>query len=129
MSPHFLLAVEARFSAAHTLPGVEACERMHGHDWRVRLSVRVNPNHMAARDFAVDFRVLEDIARTAVADLDHRYLNDLPPFQGRGATAERVAELVYERAQAALAQSAAHAHLTQVTVWETPEYEVIYRPD
>ncbi|HEX9581951.1 MAG TPA: 6-carboxytetrahydropterin synthase [Gemmatimonadales bacterium] len=128
MTPHFLLSAETRFSAAHTLPGVEACERMHGHDWRVRLTVRVERGSMKHSDLAVDFRVLEEVARASVADLDHRYLNDLPPFAGRGATAERVAEVVYERACSRLAGTAPEARLSEVAVWETPEYEVVYRP-
>lgn len=128
MSAHFVLSAEARFSAAHTLPGVQACERMHGHDWRVRLSVRVERSAVGRSDLAVDFRIVEDVARAAVEDLDHRYLNDLAPFADRGATAERVAEIVYERAAAGLAGRAPAARLTQVTVWETPEYEVVYRP-
>jgi 6-pyruvoyltetrahydropterin/6-carboxytetrahydropterin synthase len=128
MTAHFLLSAETRFSAAHTLPGVEACERMHGHDWRVRLIVRIDRARVDRSDLALDFRVLEEIARASVGDLDHRYLNDLPPFTGRGATAERVAELVYERASGRLAAQAPQAQLTEVRIWETPEYEVVYRP-
>lgn len=128
MTAYFLLSAETRFSAAHTLPGIEACERLHGHDWRVRLSVRIERGTVDRSDLAVDFRVLEEVARAAVADLDHRYLNELPPFAGRGATAERVAEVVYERASGRLASRAPQARLTEVTVWETPEYEVVYRP-
>ena len=43
---HYLLSAEAGFSAAHTLPGVDMCERFHGHNWRVRLTVRVYENRL-----------------------------------------------------------------------------------
>lgn len=125
---HFLLSAETSFSAAHTLPGVEKCDRMHGHDWRVRLTVQVERRAVGPSDLAVDFRVIERVASDAVADLDHRYLNDLPDFRGRGATAERVAELVSGRAAAQLADLAPHARLVEVAVWETPQYQVVYRP-
>ena len=128
MSGHFLLSAETSFSAAHTLPGVEMCQRMHGHDWRVRLTVRVDRSAVDRTDLALDFRVIEDAARQAVADLEHRYLNDLPAFAGRGATAERVADLVYERASVRLREEAPTAQLAEVVVWETPQYQVTYRP-
>ncbi|OGU04336.1 MAG: hypothetical protein A2W29_08135 [Gemmatimonadetes bacterium RBG_16_66_8] len=128
MSAHFLLSAETSFSAAHTLPGVAACERMHGHDWRVQLTVRVHRGAVGRSDMAVDFRVVEEAVRLAVADLDHQYLNDLAPFAGHGATAERVAELVYERASDQLATAAPEVELAEVTVWETPQYQVVYRP-
>lgn len=126
--PHFLLSAEASFSAAHTLPGIAKCDRMHGHDWRVRLTVRVERAAVGPTDLAVDFRLIERAAADAVADLDHRYLNDLPVFAGRGATAERVAELISERAASQLATVAPQVTLVEVVVWETPQYQVVYRP-
>ena len=128
MSAHYLLSAETSFSAAHTLPGVEVCERIHGHDWRVQLTVRVDRSTVGRSDMAVDFRIVEEAVRTAVADLDHRYLNDLAPFVDRGATAERVAELVYERASRHLESTAPQVELAEVTVWETPQYRVVYHP-
>jgi 6-pyruvoyltetrahydropterin/6-carboxytetrahydropterin synthase len=125
---HFLLSAETSFSAAHTLPGVEQCERMHGHDRRVRLTVRVDRAAVGPSDMAVDSRLIETAATEAVRDLGHRYLNDLPPFAGRGATAERVAKLIGERAMERLARQAPHASLAEVTVSETPQYQVVYRP-
>src|SRR5882724_12661876 len=78
---HFLLSADATFSAAHTLPGIEMCERMHGHNWRVRLTVRVDEGALDQVGMGVDFRVVEKIARDVVADFEHRYLNELEPFR------------------------------------------------
>ena len=67
MTPHFLLSGEATFSAAHTLPGVDMCERMHGHNWRVRLTVRVDDDGLDDIGMGVDFRALEQVARAHAA--------------------------------------------------------------
>jgi len=126
--PYYLLSAEAGFSAAHTLPGVDMCERFHGHNWRVRLTVRVAESRLDGLGMGVDFRQIERVTQETVADFEHRYLNDLPEFGDRPPTAERVASLVCARAAARLATAAPTAEVAQVEVWETPQYRVVYRP-
>lgn len=126
---HYLLSAEARFSAAHTLPGVSQCDRMHGHNWTVRVTVRIEPETLDSTGIGVDFRVLEGAARSAVEDFEHRYLNDLPAFAEHAPTAERIARVVSERVAEQLAEAAPPARLVEVAVWEMPEYRVVYRAD
>ena len=128
MTARYLLSAEAAFAAAHTLPGVEKCERMHGHNWSVRLTVRVDESALDSGGMAVDFRVVEDALRDAVADFDHAYLNELEPFLQVPPTAERIARVVCDRAAATLGAGAAVATIEAVEVWETPQYRVEYRP-
>lgn len=125
---HYLLSAEAGFSAAHTLPGVDMCERFHGHNWRVRLTVRVPESRLNESGMGVDFREIERVTREIVAEFEHRYLNDLPDFKERPPTAERVAKVVCIRATEQLAKVAPGAEISGVEVWETPQYRVIYRP-
>ena len=124
----YLLSAEARFSAAHTLPGVEVCDRLHGHDWRLRISVRVDESQLGNDAMAIDFRAIEDIARRSVAEFDHRHLNDLEPFRNHSPTAERLAKVICLKAVEELAATAPHATVEQIELWEVPEYRVIYRP-
>ena len=124
---YYLLSAETSFSAAHTLPGVPKCERFHGHNWRVRLTVRVDASALDAGGMALDFREIERTAQDVVADFDHAYLNDLEPFQTYPPTAERVATVACERAARRLATSAPTVTVEEVEVWETPEYRVLYR--
>lgn len=126
--PHYLLSAETGFSAAHTLPGVELCERFHGHNWRIRLHVLVGEDGVDAGGMAIDFRIVEEVARNAIADFDHRYLNDLDPFRDTPPTAERIAKIVAVRATEQLARRAPAAVVHEVEVWETPNYRVTYRP-
>jgi 6-pyruvoyltetrahydropterin/6-carboxytetrahydropterin synthase len=127
--PHYLLSAEAGFSAAHTLPGVDMCERFHGHNWRVRLTVRVPERGLDGNGMGVDFREIERATRDAVAGFEHRYLNDLPEFAEGPPTAERVAKTVYGRAAERLTARSPMARITSVEVWETPQYRVEYRPE
>lgn len=126
--PHYLLSAEAAFSAAHRLPGVEMCDRLHGHNWRVRLSVSVDETRLDDRGMGVDFRVIEEVTRNAVADFEHRYLNDLEPFKERPPTAEWIAKLVCSRAVRELAHRAPPVTVEEVEIWETPTYRISYRP-
>lgn len=128
MTPHFLLSAETSFSAAHHLPGVETCDRVHGHDWRVRLTVRVEAATLGPSGMAVDFREVEGTARAAVDDFEHRDLNRLEVFAGTAPTAELVARIVCQRAAARLASAAPAAQVEEVEVWETPTFRVVYRP-
>ena len=125
---HYTLSAEATFSAAHRLPDIDQCDRLHGHNWRVRLSVRVTEADLDAVGMGIDFRELEQIAQEAVADFDHSYLNDLEPFKGKHPTAELLARVVFERAAAKLVGTTTQAELVQVEAWEMPNYRVTYRP-
>jgi 6-pyruvoyltetrahydropterin/6-carboxytetrahydropterin synthase len=125
---HYLLSAEAGFSAAHTLPGVDKCDRLHGHNWRLRLTVQVDEEALERTGMGVDFRMIEDIARQAVADFDHRYLNEMEPFRRYAPSAERIAKVVFTRAAEHLGERAPAASLVEVEVSELPEYRVVYRP-
>ena len=129
MTGHFLLSAESNFSAAHTLPGVPSCDRLHGHNWRVRVTVRVDPDGLDDTGMGVDFRVLERLARNAVTDFEHHYLNELPPFSDAPPTAERLARIIYDRVAEGLAGVAAGSRVTEVALWEMPQYRVVYRPE
>ena len=125
---HYLLSAEATFSAAHTLPGVDMCGRLHGHNWRVRLTVRVEEDSLSETGMGVDFRVIEDIAKSTVADFEHQYLNDLEPFKGYSPSAERLAKVIFSGARDRLIAASQNAAIDQIEVWELPQYRVVYRP-
>ena len=124
---YYLLSAETSFSAAHTLPNVPKCERFHGHNWRVRLTVRIDDSKLGPDGMGLDFRQIEETARAVVADFDHAYLNELEPFESCPPTAERVAFVACTRARERLAATSPAVDVTEVEVWETPEYRVVYR--
>ncbi|MDH5642858.1 MAG: 6-carboxytetrahydropterin synthase [Gemmatimonadota bacterium] len=122
---HYLISAETGFSAAHILPGVELCSRLHGHNWNVRLTVKVDESDLDDGGMGIDFRIVEDTVKSAIEPFDHKYLNDLPEFAEHAPTAERVAKVVCDTA---VAQMPSHISVEQIDVWETPEFRVVYRP-
>lgn len=128
MPAHFLLSAEATFSAAHTLPGVDMCDRMHGHNWRFRLTVRVEAADLDAAGMGVDFRLIEQTAREIADVFEHRYLNDLPAFRDGPPSAERIVRVIAEQAGTLLAPIAPAVAVQEVELWEMPQYRVVYRP-
>lgn len=125
---HYLISAEADFSAAHRLPGVDRCDRLHGHNWRIRLTVRLAEEDIGPNGMGVDFRDIERIVKAVAADFDHAYLNDLEPFRDIPPTAERVAMIVCRRATSELAGLTQAAQIEEVEAWETPDYRIVYRP-
>lgn len=128
MSGAFLLSAETTFSAAHTLPGVDRCARMHGHNWRVRVTVRVDAARLDATGIGVDFRVLEQMTQAAVADFEHRYLNELDAFSEQPPTAETIARIVAGRIASRLDAHPSGARVAEVELWELPHYRAVYHP-
>jgi 6-pyruvoyltetrahydropterin/6-carboxytetrahydropterin synthase len=126
---HFLISAETTFSAAHRLAGAGECEQLHGHNWQVRLTVRVEEEQLDEQGMGADFRVIEEIATAAVADFDHAYLNDLEPFKETPPTAESIARAVYRRASEHLREVVQAARLAEVEVWEMAGYRAVYRPE
>lgn len=125
--PHYLLSAEATFSAAHTIPGVHMCERMHGHNWRVRATVKVEEGDLDRNGMGVDFRAIDETLKAIVGEFEHRYLNDLEPFKANAPTAEWIAKLIAQQATQRLADIAPKAGVESIEVWETPQYRVQYR--
>jgi len=124
---YFLLSSETTFSAAHTLPGAGTCEQLHGHNWRVRITVRVDETQLDGQGMGLDFRILDEIVRASVSDFDHAFLNNLEPFQEHPPTAELIAKELHERSLALLEKASPSATIAEVEVWEMAGYRAVYR--
>ncbi|MDR1787175.1 MAG: 6-carboxytetrahydropterin synthase QueD [Treponema sp.] len=123
----YQLRVEADFSAAHFLSAYNGkCERLHGHNYRVRLwieSETLNEGGMAA-----DFALLKMLLKETLAPLDHSSLNELSEFDGNP-SAERIARWIYEALAARFAaQGLAPALIAAVDVFESPSSMARYLP-
>ncbi len=119
----FTLKVIADFAAAHTLrdyPG--ACSRMHGHNWKVETEVEAT--RLDEIGMAIDFKEIKRATREIADRLDHRYLNELPPFTEKNPTAEHIAEYFFDELSKMLDSD--HVRVSAVTLWETERACVRY---
>lgn len=108
MAHTVLVTKEFVFDSAHQLPNYKGrCERLHGHTWKLHVSVKaeINPHD----GVAFDFLKLKEIVKERVVDvLDHRYLNDFMEHP----SAEALCVWAWERLS--------DLPLHEIKVWETP---------
>ena len=120
--------VETEFSAAHFLSHYRGkCEKLHGHNYRVRLWVR--GENLDEGGMLADFSVLKKVLKEAVGALDHSNLNDTEVFQN-DPSAERIAFYIYKRAKDLLpGQGVNSALLWAVDVFENAHSMARYTED
>jgi len=121
------LRVVTEFSSAHILRGYAgACERIHGHNFRVVVVVRAH--ELDSLGMGLDFYELLRMTEEITAELDHRLLNEVPPFDELNPTAENLAAHIYRRLVRSLAASEAHerVHMHSVTVHEDSRISARY---
>ena len=85
---------------------------------------------VAARPHPIEVRYAPGLAlasavREVVARLDHRFINDLAPFDALNPSAENLAKYFYDEISARLPGS---TRLGQVKIWETDITSATYRP-
>ena len=118
----FKISATATFAAAHRLWGYEgACENLHGHNWTVKATV--GTAELNKIGLAYDFRSLKENLKEIIDCYDHRFLNEIPPFDKINATSENLAKFIYE----ALAQKLPKPiKPVSVEVGESEKYTAIY---
>ncbi|MGB9723613.1 MAG: 6-carboxytetrahydropterin synthase QueD [Chloroflexia bacterium] len=123
----YRIHVRDHFDAAHYLRGYQGrCEALHGHRWEV--VVALESDRLNEIDLAYDFTDLKRLLRENVLSrLDHRCLNDVPPFDRINATTENLARVIFGWLQEAL--DTPSVHLAYVEVYESPDSWVRYRPE
>ncbi len=120
------------FSASHRLTSAcldaaaneasfGACQRIHGHNFRVEVSVTGEPD--PATGFFCNVLELERTVRSAVIDpCDHQMLNELPMFSGTVPTMETISQVFWRQLGPAL--TAKGMRLVGLLVAETDEHWV-----
>ena len=124
----FEVSVEETFAAEHALRGYRGkCENVHGHNYRVRAIVAGEA--LDAAGLLVDFVDLKQILRAIIENLDHRFLNDVPPFDTMNPTAENLAQYFHQEMSRRLdgAGRPNPVRVAEVKVWETDTATATYR--
>ncbi len=123
----FQVSVEESFSAGHALRGYKGkCENPHGHNYKVR--VTLEGPALDSVGLLYDFVHLKQIIHQVIHAVDHKFLNDLPPFDVINPSAENIAKYLYDEASKQMRQQPNGARIASITVWETDQTAATYWP-
>ncbi len=118
----YYLQVEGDFASAHQLREYQGkCENLHGHNWRVML--RIKGKQLDKTGMLLDFGILKKLLRDTLESLDHRFLNETPPFDSINPTSENLAKFLFEEINTLLPKGTS---VHDVTVWESEKSAAIY---
>jgi 6-pyruvoyltetrahydropterin/6-carboxytetrahydropterin synthase len=121
------VSVDETFAAAHNLRGYKGkCENLHGHNYKVR--VTLSGKEVDSVGLLYDFVHLKQVIQSVIRSLDHKYLNELPPFDVLNPSAENIARYIYDQAANQLHQAPNGAEVSSITVWESDVTAATYRP-
>jgi 6-pyruvoyltetrahydropterin/6-carboxytetrahydropterin synthase len=113
--PYMLLTKRFIFEAAHRLVGMGKCDRLHGHSYKLEVTVggRLNKDGMVM-NFS---KINEIVKRKIIEKLDHYFLNDIFSFTP---TAEGMLVWIFQELNNEL------KGLKEIKLWETESsYAVI----
>lgn len=124
----YILTVEDTFASAHQLRGYKGkCENIHGHNWKVVLSVK--GNKLNEIGLLIDFHELKDILKKITGLLDHKNVNEVPPFDKINPSSELIAEFICSKTSEELNKISDHIYVESVTVWESGTSRCTYVPE
>jgi 6-pyruvoyltetrahydropterin/6-carboxytetrahydropterin synthase len=112
----FTLTSQLEFAAAHHLRGYDGnCARLHGHNWKVEVSVSGKDLNQVG--MLIDFKEIKRRAKDILKTLDHYYLNEIHPFNAElNPTAENIAYYLFQ--QLAMIIDDDRIQLSAIKVWE-----------
>jgi 6-pyruvoyltetrahydropterin/6-carboxytetrahydropterin synthase len=119
--------IQMDFSSAHALRGYQGkCENTHGHNYKVEVYVR--GNELNNIGLLIDFKDLKAATKQVVDYLDHKNINDLPPFDKElNPSAEELAG--YFLHEVARQINNGRVEVFKVRVWETDTCAATYSID
>lgn len=110
------LKITSQFAAAHQLRAlVGGCENLHGHNWKVE--VTVIGNTLGDDGLLMDFRVIKEHTKEILDDLDHKFLNEIGAFKSMEPSSENIAHHIFKTFSDRLEVDG--VRVSKVTAWES----------
>lgn len=117
------ISITTHFSAAHRLVGYNgACADLHGHNWEVDVFIR--GDSLDELGMLVDFREVKRAVGSALAELDHKDLNEVSIFANKNPTSENIAAYLFDKLSGAFDSD--RCEVQRITVHETPQTGASY---
>jgi 6-pyruvoyltetrahydropterin/6-carboxytetrahydropterin synthase len=116
--------IERHFSSAHQLRGYKGkCENLHGHNYKIEVFVRGEEVNNIG--LLVDFGDVKTATDEVVKYLDHRNINELPPFDIEiNTSAENIARFILEYVASRINETGIEVY--KVRCFETPTSVATY---
>ncbi len=113
-----LIYKEFKFDSAHNLISYKGkCERLHGHTYKMRVTLKGEPD---SEGMIMDFLDIKKIVNEhVIAKLDHNYINDIISQP----TAENIALWSWRELENNLRRD--NCELYEIRIWETEDSCVI----
>jgi 6-pyruvoyltetrahydropterin/6-carboxytetrahydropterin synthase len=122
----YTLHIDTKFASAHQLRGYRGkCENIHGHSWKVQVSV--SSETLNDIGLAIDFTDLKRIVDEIVKPLDHVSLNDIAPFKDINPSSENIAKYIFDLLKEKVVPY--QVKVKAVTVWESDTASATYTED
>ncbi|WP_028323520.1 6-carboxytetrahydropterin synthase QueD [Desulfatirhabdium butyrativorans] len=120
------LTVITQFAAAHQLKMVaKKCENLHGHNWKVEVSVC--GQHLNEAGVLIDFVELKRHVNDVIDRLDHRFLNELGVFSDDfPPSSENIARFIATEIDSKLEGTG--VRVSRVRTWESDSASATYIP-
>ena len=127
--PVYEVSKDFVFSAAHQIRMHGGkCERLHGHNWRIRVHARAGALNRLG--MVVDFADLQKIVAELCARFDHQNINEVAPFTEVNTTAENLSRFFYVEANRLLSTlEGGRVSVSKVEVWENEGLLAVYREE
>ncbi len=112
----YRLTIKTGFAAAHNLINYQGdCENLHGHNWKVE--VTVTARELDAAGLAIDFKLLKKETNAVLDELDHKYVNQHAFFRDISPSSENIACFLFHR----MAERLNNGNITieKIAVWES----------
>lgn len=121
----FEIMIRTRFAAAHQLALTgRKCENLHGHNWKVEVFVKGETLDHAG--VLYDFGLLKQNVKAIMAELDHKFLNELTELFPEGSpSSERIAVYVAHSLMPHLPEGLV---VSRVNAWESDDSCATYLP-
>jgi len=117
------ITTESSFSAAHHLRDYDGpCEKVHGHNWLVKATVRCEK--LNETGIGIDFRTLKAALNALLMELDHTYLNESMKDTGLNPSSENIACHVFKKLQERIGGPT--CRVARIEVFETPGNSAAY---
>lgn len=122
----FDIFIDTHFSSGHHLRNYPGnCEKPHGHNWKVTVTVRAT--ELDELGMGIDFRALKAATKAVIDTLDHTDLNEHPAFQSQNPSSENLARHIFTKLKKTLTTDRYRPY--SVTVRETDTSGVTYHED